>query len=104
MDLFCNTLENCQLNDPGFIGLKFTWVSYWTDGTYIHEWLDRAVANHQWCGLNGQSVVNVLAACSSNHNPLVMNIFAWMENEVRHDNKGGSRWKRVGCLMRSIVA
>jgi hypothetical protein len=45
MDLFHNTLENCQLSDLGFIDPKFTWVNYRIDGTFIHERLDRAIAN-----------------------------------------------------------
>jgi hypothetical protein len=83
MDLFRNTLENCQLSDLGFIGPKFTWVNSRFDGTFIRERLDRAVANRQWCSLHGRSVVNVLAACSSDHNPLAMTIFSREENEVR---------------------
>jgi hypothetical protein len=83
MDLFRNTLENCQLSDLGFIGPKFTWVNSRFDGTYIRERLDRAVANRQLCNLHGRSVVNVLAAYSSDHNPLAMTIFSREENEVR---------------------
>jgi hypothetical protein len=45
MDIFCNMLEGCQLSDLGFLGPKFTWVNHRTNGTFIKERLDRAVAN-----------------------------------------------------------
>ena len=83
MDLFRNTLKNCQLSDLGFIGPKFTWVNSQVDGTFIRERLDRAIANHQWCRSHGSSVVKVLATCSSDHNPLALNISISKENEGR---------------------
>jgi hypothetical protein len=72
MDFFRNTLEDCYLSDLGFRGPKFTWTGRRTDGVPIRERLDRAVANCQWCGLYRQAVVDVLAACTSDHNPLLL--------------------------------
>jgi hypothetical protein len=84
MDIFCNMLEGCQLSDLGFLGPKFTWVNHRTNGTFIKERLDRAVANRQWCGMHGQTVVNVLAACMSDHNPLLMSSSKRQEDLVRN--------------------
>jgi hypothetical protein len=53
---------------------KFTWVGRRLDGEAIRERLDRAVANSQWCGLHHQAVVNVLASCTSDHNPLLLQL------------------------------
>lgn len=45
-------LEECKLSDLGFRGSKFTWTNCRTDGTFIKERLDQAVANREWCELN----------------------------------------------------
>jgi hypothetical protein len=45
MDQFRNALVNCQLTDLGFIGSKYTWTNCRSDGNFVKERLDRAVAN-----------------------------------------------------------
>jgi hypothetical protein len=66
------------------MGPKFTWVSHRTDGTLIRERLDQAVAHHQYCGLHKQAVVNVLATCSSDHNPILLKINNMQEGRARY--------------------
>jgi hypothetical protein len=84
MDLFRNTLEDCYLSDLGFRGPKFTWIGRRSNGKTIKERLDRAVANCQWCGLYRQAVVNVLAACISDHNPLLLQLNNVQEHSARY--------------------
>jgi hypothetical protein len=84
MDLFLNTLEDCYLSDLGFRGPKFTWVGRRTKGVAIRERLDCAVANSQWCSLYPNAVVTVLAACTSDHNPLLLQFHNVQGNRARY--------------------
>lgn len=43
------------------------------DKTFIKERLDRAVANAKWLEIYQDSVVEVLAARSSEHKPILLN-------------------------------
>jgi hypothetical protein len=46
MDAFRRALEDCNLEDLGFIGDPFTWRNNWhVSSGYVRERLDRAVAN-----------------------------------------------------------
>jgi hypothetical protein len=67
MEAFREALEDCQLNDLGFIGSKFTWYNNREDEYFTKAWLDRAVANPDWCEKFGETDVFVLATRSSNH-------------------------------------
>jgi hypothetical protein len=51
MTAFRQALESCDLFDLGYRGPKFTWCSFWNDGDFIKERLDRGVANSEWRGL-----------------------------------------------------
>jgi hypothetical protein len=84
MDLFRNTLEDCYLSDFGFCGPKFTWVSGRTEGVAIRERLDCAFANCQWCGLHRNAMVNVLVACTYDHNPLLLQFNNVQEHRTRY--------------------
>jgi exonuclease III len=72
MDQFREALENCGLSDLGYKGAKFTWSNCQHDGNFIQERLDRAVANKAWCELIATYEVQVLAARSSDHTPLFL--------------------------------
>jgi hypothetical protein len=49
MDAFRRCLEECELNDLGFLGDPFTWRNNWHNVQgYVRERLDRAVANVAW--------------------------------------------------------
>lgn len=71
MDNFNSTLEDCHLLDLGFIGPKFTWCSKREGADFVKERLDKVVANHEWCRMNSVFQVEVLAARSSDHAPLL---------------------------------
>jgi hypothetical protein len=49
MDAFCVALEDCELDDLGFVGDPFTLRNNWRClRGYIRERLDHAVANVGW--------------------------------------------------------
>jgi len=52
MECFRNTLEDCRLQDLGFVGDLFTWRNHLHCAkSYIKERLDRDVANMEWRSL-----------------------------------------------------
>jgi endonuclease/exonuclease/phosphatase family metal-dependent hydrolase len=69
---FREALEECQLGDLGFVGPFFTWSNRRMDDTYTRERLDRAVANPEWCSIFPIVSVLILAARTSDHNPMVV--------------------------------
>ncbi|GLT53039.1 hypothetical protein SLA2020_263360 [Shorea laevis] len=72
MEMFRSTLEACQLLDLGFRGPKFTWTNGRGARQFTKERLDRAVATKGWCDLFRDQEVSVLAAQTSDHNPLLV--------------------------------
>jgi exonuclease III len=72
MDQFRNALVNCQLTDLGFIGSKYTWTNCRSDGNFVKERLDRAVANSEWRAIYQEASVHILAARASDHKPLIL--------------------------------
>jgi hypothetical protein len=72
MDNFRMALEGCSLSDLGFIGSKYTWSNCRSDGSFIKERLDRAVANMEWVALYKEVEVRILAATSSDHKPVLV--------------------------------
>ncbi|MBA0785057.1 hypothetical protein Gotri_027804 [Gossypium trilobum] len=51
MKEFCMALEDCGLNDLGYIGRWFTWERGWFTATNIRERLDRGVVTLDWMNL-----------------------------------------------------
>jgi endonuclease/exonuclease/phosphatase family metal-dependent hydrolase len=56
--------------DLGYRGLKFTWRNKRDSAEFVKERLDRTLATGGWCAQFPMVVVEVLAALSSDHNPL----------------------------------
>jgi ribonuclease HI len=79
MQEFHQTLEECELNDLGYRGPKFTWSNCREGGDYIKERLDRGVANQEWQNLFPEAEVIVEAADVSDHSPLFLSLkkFIW---------------------------
>ena len=74
MEVFKETLEKCNLNDLGYMGSRCMWNNKRHDKGFTKEHLDRAVANRSWCELFPSVSVYVLAAHSSDHKPLLVNL------------------------------
>lgn len=73
MEIFIDTLEDCQLCELGFREPKFTWNNQQSDRTFIKERLDRTVATKEWCKAHIAVEVDVMAARSLDHKPLFVN-------------------------------
>lgn len=72
MQRFSSTLEECELNDLGYNGPKYTWTNCREAGQFMKERLDRATANREWCSLFREIMVTVLPARTSDHSPLLV--------------------------------
>ncbi|XP_062145430.1 uncharacterized protein LOC133852683 [Alnus glutinosa] len=66
-----NTLEFCGLSDLGYKGPRFTWCNNRSDDSFTKERLNRALANVDWCFHYQQVMVQVLAAQSTDHHPIL---------------------------------
>ncbi|KAA3465450.1 reverse transcriptase [Gossypium australe] len=73
MEIFRETLAECQLADIGFSGASFTWERGNLPETNIRERLDRGVANDEWIYLFPLGLVQHLPFSTSDHCPLVIN-------------------------------
>jgi hypothetical protein len=54
------------------VGSRFTWNNGQSDSKFIKERLDRAVANKEWCQMFEEVEVQILAARTSYHKPLLV--------------------------------
>ncbi|KAA3471101.1 reverse transcriptase [Gossypium australe] len=73
MEIFRETLTECQLTDIGFSGASFTWERGNLLETNIRERLDRGVANDEWISLFPMGRVQHLPFSTSDHCPLLIN-------------------------------
>ncbi|KAA3475444.1 reverse transcriptase [Gossypium australe] len=72
MELFRETLEECNLMDIGFLGVWYTWERGNLPKTNIRERLDRGVANAEWRNLFPLGSVQHLPYSTSDHCPLLI--------------------------------
>jgi hypothetical protein len=70
----------------GFSGPRYTWCNNKSDGNFTQKRLDRAVANREWCLRFHHVGVHVLAARSSDHNPILI-----VYSEILPPEPGSSR-------------
>ena len=68
---FRNMVDECELLDLGYTGLKFTWRGTRPCGV-VFKRLDRAFANSAWLELNPTTRVQHFRAHSSDHNPILI--------------------------------
>lgn len=69
---FNEMLNNCSLTDLGFYGPRFTWTNMRQTGGFIHERLDRAVANPSWRLKFPNAEVRHLPRVHSDHCPILL--------------------------------
>lgn len=72
MDKFRETLKTSDLGDLGHVGSKYTWSNSREDGGHTKERLDCVLANNDWYAAFREKEVQVLAARSSDHKPLLL--------------------------------
>ncbi|XP_042950048.1 uncharacterized protein LOC122282159 [Carya illinoinensis] len=72
MEAFRMSMDWCGLSDLGFEGSKFTWCNNREGDQFTKERLDRAMGNLMWSDLFCECNINVLAAQTSDHSPLLV--------------------------------
>lgn len=83
MENFRATLHDCGLGDLGYKGPRYTRRNKREPAAFIKERLDRAVANEEWCNKFPDFEVEVLAALSSDHNPMLLTLCSLRTNIKR---------------------
>ncbi|XP_062014092.1 uncharacterized protein LOC133730534 [Rosa rugosa] len=71
MTRFREALADCNQEDMGFVGSRFTWFNRFTK-----ERLDRGCCTQDWCAIYPYSKVITLPPNRSDHNPIVVEIAA----------------------------
>lgn len=71
---FCQTLLDCNLQDLGAKGYKFTWRNKRLNGSFIEARLDRFVANTSWKDFFPKTVASNLVGSDSYHDPILLNL------------------------------
>jgi hypothetical protein len=74
-NLFNITLNDCDLNDLGFYGPKYTWANNQSDNDHIKERLDRFCANTNWILSFPRYTNKHLLRYSSDHNPIMLEFY-----------------------------
>lgn len=77
-----NFIEHSGCIDLGFVGNPYTWRNKRMGLAHIRQRLDRALANASWRTAFPRAGVLHLPASNSDHNPLILRI--WAENETRN--------------------
>jgi hypothetical protein len=67
MQAFRDALSNCNLHDLGFLGDPFTWHRGW-----IHERLDRVVADHEWLLMHPDATLTHFDCMKSDHRLILL--------------------------------
>ena len=94
MDRFKEVLEDCQLNDLGFLGDPFTWRNHSRDSAhYIRQRLDRAVATHDWCLHFPDYRVMHGDPRHSDHRPIIISITNEADREPSGAGPNGFRFE-----------
>ncbi|XP_018826172.2 uncharacterized protein LOC108995126, partial [Juglans regia] len=75
MEEFRNALSRGGLSDLGWRGNKYTWSNGHSDGSFVKERLDRAVANQEWRRGYSRVEVETLVAWSSDHLPILLSCY-----------------------------
>ncbi|KAG6649980.1 hypothetical protein CIPAW_06G011600 [Carya illinoinensis] len=71
---FRQTLAQCELNDLGYQGDKYTWANNREGSNFTKERLDRVLGNSSWIDKFEDHSVEHLATYSSDHKPLLITL------------------------------
>jgi hypothetical protein len=92
---FRDALTDCNLDDPGFIGDRYTWKC-----GRICERLDHAIANNTWSNLFPGAVLQHLDYCKSDHRAILL--YTDFQSSLGQSKKGPkrfeARWLQSGIL------
>lgn len=91
MTSFRNCLDDCGLDDLGYIGDSFTWKR-----GMVRERLDRALRNVAWSAMFLDSGVHNLAMGGSDHRPILVDTstYSVKENSKTRRRRFEARWLR----------
>ena len=92
---FRKALDYTNLTDLGFKGPKFTWLNMQDGSKFIKERLDRALGNSKWLDFFQMVKVNVLAACTSDHAPLLITFQHLVQQRLSRRFWYDARWGKI---------
>ncbi|XP_075076994.1 uncharacterized protein LOC142163768 [Nicotiana tabacum] len=69
---FSNCMNNCELLDAGYVGVKFTWCNNRRPSKRIWKRLDRIMINDLWLQKFQNNSVRHLVRTGSDHRPILM--------------------------------
>lgn len=81
---FVSVIEACGLTDIGYNGQQYTWCNQRSEEARVWKRLDRAMVNDKWLELMPQTTILHLYSVGSDHLPLLIEIIANVENNVRY--------------------
>ncbi|XP_009622344.2 uncharacterized protein [Nicotiana tomentosiformis] len=93
---FLSMMEDCELVGLGFYGPRYTWSNGKGPGSIVWKRLDRGLANDNWLVSFPTTTISHLAAASSDHSLLLMEIhgqydqakkyFRFLDNWTENDS------------------
>lgn len=100
---FNNTLNDCDLNDLGYYGIKYTWANNQVDNHHIKERIDRFCANTKWTTSFPRFSNKHLIRYTSDHNLILLEFHeanAFNHNQAR---KKAQKFENIWAQDKDIV-
>ncbi|KAK7256210.1 hypothetical protein RIF29_29648 [Crotalaria pallida] len=91
VDSFRQALDDCALEDLGFVGQRFTWSNKRRMLDNVEERLDKGVANMLWRRIWARITVSTLPRFFSDYNPIVI---AFSKKSMLHNERRKQRLYR----------
>jgi len=95
IDMFNNTLKDCDLTDLGYNGNQFTWANNQIDNDHIKERLDRFCANTNWINCFPRYCNTHPLKYSSDHNPILLEFHTSNKNSKTYGYKKIQRFEQL---------
>jgi hypothetical protein len=92
---FRKALDYTNLTDLGFEEPKFTWLNMQNSSKFIKERLDKALGNSKWLDFFQVVKVNVLAACTLDHVPLLITFQHLVQQRPPRRFWYDARWGKI---------
>ncbi|XP_019149856.1 PREDICTED: uncharacterized protein LOC109146658 [Ipomoea nil] len=89
---FTTALEDCQLQDLGMIGNRYTWDRGRGTDAWVEERLDRGLATADWSDIYDEALIFNIITMSSDHNALYMDVEGLPSQTGRNRFRFESAW------------